>query len=35
VDKIRDVVRLYLNPPERAVVLCVDDLSVGARSELS
>src|SRR4051812_47696164 len=24
VDKVRDVVGLYLNPPERAVVLCVD-----------
>ena len=27
VDKIRDVVGLYLNPPERAVVLCVDEKS--------
>ncbi len=25
--KIRDVVGLYLNPPERAVVLCVDEKS--------
>jgi transposase len=25
VDKVRDVVGLYLNPPEAAVVLCVDD----------
>jgi transposase len=25
VDKVRDVVALYLNPPERAVVLCVDE----------
>ena len=25
VDKVRDVVGLCLNPPERAVVLCVDD----------
>ena len=25
IDKIRDVVGLYLNPPERAVVLCVDE----------
>jgi hypothetical protein len=24
VDKIRDVVGLYLNPAERAVVLCLD-----------
>ena len=24
VDKIKDVVGLYLDPPERAVVLCVD-----------
>jgi transposase len=27
VDKIYDVVGLYLNPPERAVVLCVDEKS--------
>ena len=27
VDKFRDVVGLYLNPPERAVVLCVDETS--------
>jgi len=27
IDKIRDVVGLYLNPPERAVVLCVDEKS--------
>ena len=27
VDKLRDVVGLYLNPPERAVVLCVDEKS--------
>jgi transposase len=26
VDKVKDVVGLYLNPPERAVVLCVDEL---------
>lgn len=25
VDKVRDVVGLYMNPPERAVVLCVDE----------
>jgi transposase len=25
VDKVHDVVALYLNPPERAVVLCVDE----------
>lgn len=25
VDKVHDVVGLYLNPPERAVVLCVDE----------
>jgi transposase len=25
VDKVRDVVGLYLNPPERAMVLCVDE----------
>ena len=27
VDKVRDVVGLYLNPPERALVLCVDEKS--------
>jgi transposase len=26
VDKVKDVVGLYLDPPERAVVLCVDEL---------
>ncbi len=25
VEKVRDIVGLYLNPPERALVLCVDD----------
>ncbi len=24
-EKVRDVVGLYLNPPERALVLCVDE----------
>ena len=27
VDKVRDVVGLYLNPPDHAVVLCVDEKS--------
>jgi len=27
VEKVRDVVGLYLNPPERAVVLCVEEKS--------
>jgi transposase len=27
VDKVRDIVGLYLNPPEAAVVLCVDEKS--------
>jgi len=27
IQKVRDVVGLYLNPPERAVVLCVDEKS--------
>ena len=26
IDKLYDVVGLYLNPPESAVVLCVDEL---------
>jgi transposase len=25
VDKVKDICGLYLNPPERAVVLCVDE----------
>lgn len=25
VEKVRDIVDLYLNPPENAVVLCVDE----------
>jgi len=32
VDKVRDVVGLYLNPPDKALVLCVDELGrTGAR----
>src|SRR5215211_7083298 len=27
IDKVRDIVGLHLNPPERAVVLCVDEKS--------
>ena len=27
IDKVRDIVGLYLNPPEAAVVLCVDQKS--------
>jgi hypothetical protein len=27
VDKVRDIVGLYLDPPERALVLCVDEFS--------
>ena len=26
-EKVRDVVGLYLNPPERALVLCVEEKS--------
>ena len=34
VDKVRDIVGLYLNPPERAMVLCVDEKpSIAARSD--
>lgn len=25
VDKVRDIVGLYLDPPDRALVLCVDE----------
>ncbi len=27
IDKVRDVIGLYLNPPDAAVVLCVDEKS--------
>jgi hypothetical protein len=27
VEKVRDIVGLYLNPPDRAMVLCVDEES--------
>jgi transposase len=27
IDKVRDIVALYLNPPDRALVLCVDEKS--------
>ena len=27
VEKVRDIVGLYMNPPQRAVVLCVDEKS--------
>lgn len=27
VEKVRDVVGLYLNPPDRAIVLCIDEKS--------
>jgi transposase len=30
VEKVRDIVGLYLSPPERALVLCVDEKSQGA-----
>jgi hypothetical protein len=26
IDKVRDVVGLYLDPPDKALVLCVDEL---------
>ena len=31
IDKVRDVVGLYLDPPQRAVVLCVDEKSRAPR----
>ena len=27
VEKVRDIVSLYLNPPDKALVLCVDEKS--------
>ena len=35
VEKLTDVVGLYLNPPEKAVVLCVDEKSVQALDRTS
>src|SRR4051794_2732002 len=35
IDKVRDVVRLYLNPPEAALVLCVDEKTAGRSSGLT
>jgi len=32
VEKFRDIVGLYLNPPERALVLCVDEKSQSRHS---
>jgi len=29
VEKVRDIVGLYLNPPDKAIVLCVDEKGVG------
>ena len=28
VDKVRDIIGLYLSPPDRALVLCVDEKSI-------
>ena len=33
VEKVRDIVGLYLNPPERAIVLCVDEKSQVVRRD--
>ena len=33
IDKVRDVVGLYLNPPERAVVLCVNEAEPRERAQ--
>jgi transposase len=33
VEKVRDIVGLYLNPPDKALVLCVDEKSQRARSD--
>lgn len=38
IDKVRDVVGLYMNPPEHAVVLCVDEktsIQAGVRTQPS
>ena len=31
VEKVRDIVGLYIDPPERALVLCVDEKSQSRR----
>jgi hypothetical protein len=31
-EKLVDVVGLYLNPPEKAVVLCMDELCEGSHN---
>lgn len=35
VEKVRDIVGLYLDPPERAVVLCTDEKSQSRRSTVT
>jgi hypothetical protein len=30
IDKVRDIVGLYLNPPDKALVLCIDEKSLVA-----
>ena len=34
VEKVRDIVGLYLSPPERALVLCVDERRAGFRRSI-
>jgi len=34
IDKVRDIVGLYLDPPEGALVLCVDENSVDEKSQM-
>jgi hypothetical protein len=33
VEKVRDIVGLYLNPPDRAVVVCLDEKSQVVRRD--
>jgi hypothetical protein len=33
VEKVRDIVGLYMNPPDRAIVLCVDEKSQVVRRD--
>src|SRR5829696_4476326 len=34
IDKVRDIVGLYLDPPEGALVLCVDEICVDEKSQM-
>jgi hypothetical protein len=33
IEKVRDIVGLYLNPPDKALVLCVDEIQALDRTQ--